>query len=242
MRLLIIRHGDPDYEHDTLTETGHREARLAAERLAKEPISAVYVSPLGRARDTARYTLDRLQMQGITLPWLREFHAPILHPDTGDTRVPWDWLPGFWTKEPRYYDRDAWCDTAVMREFGVGEAAAAVYDGLDTLLAQHGYVREQNIYRAERPNNDTVALFCHFGVMCVMLSRLIGTSPMVLWHGLCAAPASVTTVYTEERRRGIASFRIHSFGDTGHLYAAGEAPSFSARFCETYDNAEERHD
>ena len=77
---------------------------------------------------------------------------------------------------------------------------------------------------------------------CERLSRLIGTSPMVLWHGLCAAPASVTTVYTEERRRGIASFRINSFGDTGHLYAAGEAPSFSARFCETYDNAEERHD
>ena len=31
MKLLIIRHADPDYEIDSLTETGHREARLLAD-------------------------------------------------------------------------------------------------------------------------------------------------------------------------------------------------------------------
>lgn len=31
MRILLIRQGDPDYEHDTLTEKGHREAALFAE-------------------------------------------------------------------------------------------------------------------------------------------------------------------------------------------------------------------
>ena len=42
MRLLFIRHGDPDYEHDTLTEKGRREAALLAslpdevDALAKE--------------------------------------------------------------------------------------------------------------------------------------------------------------------------------------------------------------
>ena len=38
MRILIIRHGDPDYAHDTLTEKGHRETKLLAEKLAKEKI------------------------------------------------------------------------------------------------------------------------------------------------------------------------------------------------------------
>ena len=28
MRIIFVRHGDPDYEHDTLTEKGHREARF----------------------------------------------------------------------------------------------------------------------------------------------------------------------------------------------------------------------
>ena len=49
MRLIIVRHGDPDYEHDTLTAQGHREAQLAAERLSRLEIAAFYVSPLGRA-------------------------------------------------------------------------------------------------------------------------------------------------------------------------------------------------
>ena len=35
MKILIIRHGDPDYEHDSLTETGWTEASLLAERLYK---------------------------------------------------------------------------------------------------------------------------------------------------------------------------------------------------------------
>ena len=31
MKLLIIRHADPDYEIDGLTEAGHKEARLLAD-------------------------------------------------------------------------------------------------------------------------------------------------------------------------------------------------------------------
>ena len=48
MRIIIVRHGDPNYELDTLTKTGWREAELAAEYLEKLQIKAFYVSPLGR--------------------------------------------------------------------------------------------------------------------------------------------------------------------------------------------------
>ena len=87
-----------------------------------------------------------------------------------------------------------------------------------------------------------MAFFCHFGLECVLLSHLMNVSPMILWHHTCAAPTSVTTVYTEERRPGVASFRVCGFGDTSHLYAGGESPAFSGRFCETYACDEERHD
>ena len=63
---------------------------------------------------------------------------------------------------------------------------------------------------------------------------------MVLWHGFCAAPTSMTTIYTEERRKGQAVFRIQSFGDIGHLTSAGTEPSFAARFRETYDAGERK--
>ena len=138
--------------------------------------------------------------------------------------------------------REHWWENDRFTAAGVREEAQWVWDGLDSLLARHGYRREGEYYRAERSNEDTVILFCHFGVTCVLLSHLLGISPMVLWHGVCSLPTSVTVLNTEERREGIASFRMSAFGDTSHLYAAGREPSFSGRFCETYENWEQRHD
>ena len=72
MRILFIRHGDPDYANDTLTEKGHREAAALAERAEALNMGACYVSPLGRARATAEYSLKRLGKTAETLDWLRE--------------------------------------------------------------------------------------------------------------------------------------------------------------------------
>ena len=115
-------------------------------------------------------------------------------------------------------------------------------ENFDNLLQEHGDYREGRYYRTAKANNDTLVFFCHFGLECVLLSHLLNISPMVLWHQCCAAPTSVTTIVTEERRKGIASFRMLSFGDISHLYANQEPPAFAARFCEAYENSEERHD
>ena len=112
---------------------------------------------------------------------------------------------------------------------------------LDEIIARHGYKREGNIYRVERENTDTVAIFCHFGLEMMLLSRLCDISPVLLTHHFIALPTSLTTLHTEERREGTALFRCSGFGDIGHLYAGGEAPSFSGRFCEVF-HSEDRHD
>ncbi len=242
MKLIIIRHADPDYSIDSLTEKGWKEAEFLSDRISKMDVKEFYVSPLGRAKDTASVTLRKMKREAKVLPWLREFHARIKDEETGEERITWDWLPSSWTVVDEFYDKHGWHKVPVFQAGNVLEEAKAVYTGLDELLKDHGYEREGNIYRAVCSNNDTIVLFCHFGVECVMLGHLLGISPMVLWHGFCAAPSSVTTLITEERRKGIASFRMSSFGDVAHLYAAGEEPAFAARFCETYDNMEERHD
>ncbi len=241
MKIWLIRHGDPDYELDSLTEKGWREAALLADRLVKSNICAYYVSPLGRAKDTASLTLEKKYQQAEELPWLREFHAPIPDFHTGEPRLPWDQLPADWTIEPKYYDKSRWTQTKPMLEGHVAEEAQRVWNGLDAVLEKHGYRRDGNFYRAIAPNDDTLAFFCHFGVTCVMVGHLLGISPMVLWHNFCALPTSVTELVTEERCEGIASFRMLAFGDTAHLYAAGEERAFAARFCEMYSNVNERH-
>lgn len=234
MKLIIVRHAEPDYSIDSLTPTGWEEARILADRLSKLDVKAFYCSPLGRAKDTASFTLKALDREAEILPWLREFPAQILKPNEESPGIAWDWLPADWTGDPAYYQMDRWDKTPIMERGNMAEQYAYVTGQLDALLARHGYVRENNLYRAVQSNEDTVVLFCHFGLECVLLSHILNIPPMLLWHGTCAAPTSVTVLNTEERQEGYAYFRMSTFGDTSHLYAAGRKPSFAARFCETY--------
>ena len=41
MRIVLIRHGDPNYEKDCLTELGHKQVKVAAQRLLKEGIEEI---------------------------------------------------------------------------------------------------------------------------------------------------------------------------------------------------------
>ena len=244
MKIHIVRHGEPDYSIDSVTPKGAREVQLLADRLSAESISTFYVSPLGRAQATAAPTLNKMGRTAETLDWLREFRAPlpIVDPSTGKTRNnPWDFKPSFWTSDPRAFDSQGWTQMPVMQAGHVAQEAEWVYTGLDRVLASHGYRRDGLLYHADRPNQETIVFFCHFGVECVMLSHLMNVSPMILWHHFCALPSSVTTLVTEERDQGTAIFRCLAFGDLSHLYAGDEEPSFMARFCETYDDFTQRH-
>ena len=246
MRLLIIRHGDPDYEHDTLTEAGRLEVQLLAERMKNTEVDDYYVSTMGRAKDTIAPTLEATGRTAEAFDWLREFNLPTRRPELhgGYGAVPWDWLPQDLDAEPILLDPFRWREQEFFAEAGVGKKYDEVIAAFDALLSTHGYTREGLFYRAEKPNHKTIAFFCHFGLGCVLLSHLLNCSPMLLWQGLCMPPSSVTTVYTEERRPGLASFRAQSIGDVTHLIANGVPVSVSARFCEVHGDGgrEDYHD
>ena len=76
-------------------------------------------------------------------------------------------------------------------DVGVGAEYGWVVSNFDALLAEHGYVREGDIYRVAKANRDTLVFFCHFGLECVLLSHLMNVSPMILWHYTCAAPRCI---------------------------------------------------
>ena len=237
MKIVFIRHGDPNYELDALTEKGILEAKALIPRVEKMNADYYYVSPLGRARQTAQIAMERIDKEAKVLDWLREFPAVVKHicePDPGPQC--WDWMPSDWAKDPSFYDIDHFFDHPVMANGHVKEIYEDVLRHFDALLKKHGYAKNGKTFDVLNGNHDTLCFFCHFGIECVLLSYLINVSPMILWHGFVAAPSSVTIVNTEERQKGIASFRISHFGDTSHLDASGLEPSFSARFCECYSD------
>jgi len=238
---MIVRHGDPDYAIDGLTEKGKREAELLAHRLIREKDPKFYCSTLGRARLTLAPTLEKLGASAEYCDWLREFsYVRVTSPDGNEEHLAWDMLPDWMRKSPMLYSPDAWKEAPMIRDSEVPSAYAVVTDSLDKLLACHGYVREGNAYRVEKSNHDTLILVCHFGLGAVLLSHLMNCSPYSLWQNTVLLPTSVTTLCTEERERGVAAFRCLGMGDVSHLTVADEEPSFAGRFCECFED-ETRH-
>ena len=240
MKLIIVRHGDPDYEHDSLTELGWKEAEALSERMKNVKADECYVSPLGRAKDTASLSLKKMNMEATELEWLREFAPIVKRPEK--TGVAWDWLPQDWTKMPYAFDFDKWTDYPALEDAKVREEVDWIYSEFDAFLEKHGYKKEGKLFKVLNPNSDVIVFFCHFGLECILLSYLLNLPPFVLWHSTIAAPTSITTVATEERREGIAQFRMQAFGDTSHLYVAGMEPAVSGRFRELFTNENERLD
>ena len=243
MSLLFIRHADPDYARDSLTPRGEEEALALAETLREQRIDAVFCSPLGRAKRTMEVGLslrgDQLPVK--ILPWLREFDAVTPHPPQ---QRAWDFLP----EDIARYGEDAYslkdyADAVIPYRDSMDFIAKRdeAFAGLDALLAENGYQKDGLLYRVTASNDRTLVFFCHFGIEALLLSRLVNAPPLVFFQGTCASPSSITEVYTEERREGIASFRILHFGETAHLRKKDMEDSFAARFSETFDDPR-RHD
>lgn len=241
MKLLFVRHGDPDYSIDSLTETGWKEAESLSKRLSQLDITEFYLSPLGRAQDTAKKTLQILNREGKTFDWLQEFSPRVDRYDIEGRSCAWDWLPQDWTTVPEFYSYETWANHPLMQEAHVKEEYDYVVQSFDKLLESHGYKHNGNHFEVLQENHDTLCFICHFGLTCVLISHLIHVSPMILWHNFVTAPTSVTLAISEERKKGIASFRINQWGDISHLYHDGMEPSFSARFCECYSD-DTRHE
>jgi probable phosphoglycerate mutase len=260
MKLVFVRHGDPDYENDTLTEKGRREAELLADIIDKYNIDEVYQSPLGRAKDTAAYSLKKLGLPVTTLDWLQEFPGQVnpnvaedakmayatelvKDPNTGEysNRIMWDMLPSYYGQHPELFDVNAWKTSALFKGGNAVEVYDKVIESFDSFLAEQGYVRDGLTYKVVEGNDKTIAFFCHYGITCLLLSRLWNTSPFVPMQFTALAPTSVTVVASEERQKGIGIFRTLRAGDISHLVIGKEEPSFSARFCERFENEHERH-
>lgn len=233
MKILIVRHGDPDYAIDGLTEKGQREAALLADRLCREKITAVYCSTMGRAMRTAEPFLEKTGLEAQYCSWLREFNEnKVQLPYRDRPSGCWDLMPEFVNAHPALYSPTEWMQVDFIRDSGVPQAYRQVCDELDRMLACHGYERSGLHYAVRRSHHDTILLICHYGISCVLLSHLMNCSPYSLFQNAFTAPTSVTTIYTEERVPGVASLRCSGIGDVSHLYAAGEEVSFSGRFCE----------
>ena len=241
MRILLIRHAEPDYSIDSITQKGRIEAELLSERMKRYDIRDYYVSPLGRARDTAEYTLKKTGRTAEELDWLREFDGRYPDPETGRIRLAWDIKPRIWTDYPGVYDIHTFLENPLLDEGNFREVWQRTTNGTDELMERYGFRKDGPVWLCDRNTDDTIALFCHFGISMAIVGYMTDISPFVLWHRTLCLPTSVTEIVTEERIRGEVSFRMTRLLDISHLEAAGEKRSTAGLFQECWtgeDNTE----
>ena len=234
MKILIIRHGAPDYSIDSLTEKGWREAELLSQRLVKMKIDDFYCSPLGRAKDTAKPTMEKLGREAVILPWLEEFSGRFISPRTGKMELAFDLMPQYWSIQPEMYDKAAWLNHSLYQTGNIREIYEQTARGVDELLAQYGYTRKAGslIFDCGKNDDTVICLFCHCIIGQTIIAHLLGLSAPLLWHTTMLPTSSVTTLVTEERVKGQVLFRMFQMGDTSHLYAADEPVSTAGCFRE----------
>lgn len=246
MRILVVRHADPEYLTDSLTRAGRREAAALARYFASDACAArptrLYSSPRGRARATARYTEKALGLTAEVEPWTTELTdwprlsggdggMSAARPGEGGLAV-WD------TAGEEAAVRRAAESGSVERQFGndgvpvlreVEERYGSLRAFSDMFVARHGYVREEEAaedggtgrYRIVSRNREVIVVFCHAGFGLTWIASLLGLPLMSVFTSFFLAPSSVTTVLFDERSADFAEPRLLSLGATPHLIKEG---------------------
>jgi probable phosphoglycerate mutase len=223
MVLYIVRHGEPDYSTDTLTELGHSQAEAVSHRMAGSRVSELYASPMGRAQQTSMPTSRLLNLPVTTLPWAEELgkESQTPYPD-GKMKnifmVPTPLLASQENCAISFEDSLTTCPG--LRENGFISRYNYIASGLDELIEQHGYRRnDRGFYQAVEPNNQRIALFCHAGMTRVAVSHIFSIPYQMIGSRFQSWFTGVTAIlFPEDAEAGSeVAPRLISYGDIGHL-------------------------
>jgi len=172
MRIILVRHGHPDYANDCLTPLGKRHAAAAALRLQEEGIQKIFSSTCGRAMETARHTADLL---GLPVEGMDAFREINWGAADGQPLAfaghPWDTADHMVAENQSLLDPD-WAGNPPFERNIVVDCVRKVAQAADEWLLSLGYQREGLYYRVLQPAYQTVALFGHGGETAALLSHL----------------------------------------------------------------------
>ena len=176
MTLLLLRHGESEGNVERriqgwlelpLTEAGHAQAQAAGRHLASVGATALYTSPLLRARQTAAAVEEHTGLDAVELPDFREYCF-------GEAQgMTWDEAAARWG--------------LVDRDWGVGRVP-----GEEGMVAFRERVARQFEQLIARYSEATAIAVVHGGVVGAIVSYICGLGPShhaALYTGNCAIVA-----------------------------------------------------
>ncbi len=199
-RILLIRHGatvlsaEDRFAGSTdvdLSDEGRRQARCLAERLAEQPLNAVYTSPLRRTVETATIVATACRSAPVADAGLREIdHGRWegLTREEVERRFPEEY--GAWEEDPYTFAPEG-------GEPGLAVMARAL-PVLRSIVLRHP--------------GETVAVVSHKATIRLVLASLLGIEARGYRDRLDQAPACLNIVDFKDAVRA----RLMLYNDTSH--------------------------
>lgn len=224
MIFYYVRHGDPIYDPDSLTELGHKQADALSKRFSLYGLDEIYSSTSIRAQQTAEPTCKLLNKEKTLLDWTHEARA-------------WE---DFYVKNPNGKNSWAFHSTKVMNQFNERSVKALgdkwyehpyfedtnfkhgverINRETDAFMLSLGFEhnREKGCYKLVKPSDKRIALFAHEGFGKVFLSSLLDIPyPMICSHfELGHSGVTVIAFYEHE---GEIYPKVFQWSNDSHLY------------------------
>ncbi len=223
MILYIVRHGDPDYKNDCLTQRGLLQAEAVGKRIAASGIDRIFSSPMGRAIQTAEPAARLLGLDINIEDWSHEITDGRLTPFPDGKRKSVSFI------QTTYYrsngqlnlDFDHAFEANGFSTSGMEEAYKFIEQNGRAFLERLGYREENGNYRIITPNEEKIALFCHSVMGRLFLSYMLHIPVHLMWAGFQITHTGVTAIEFKNNPDGITAPKCRCFSDMSHLYAEG---------------------
>lgn len=222
MKIILVRHGHPDYENDCLTPLGHEQAEKAAMRLKDEGIEKIYSSPFGRAYETAIHTAKVLSQDVTKLDFMHEIKW-----GSSDGKEiyreghPWDTSLYAISLGHSLMDEE-WTKTSPFSNNVVFSEVERVAAESDKWFETLGYRRKGANYRVIGDDTDrTIALFSHGGSSSALLSHMLNLPFFYLCRAICPDFTAITVLSLSDEKGILTAPMIEIANDSRHIRGNG---------------------
>lgn len=224
MTFYYIRHGEPIYNPDSLTELGHRQADALSKYFLQIGLDKIYSSTSNRAIQTAEPTCKALGLKAELLDFANEDYAwkdfsiangsgkkwlfqsdkaMMLFSDKSIKEMGFEWY-----KHPKLVD------------YHYEKGMERVYNECDDLFYRLGYRHERysGKYKVVFSNDRKVALFAHEGFGKAFLSCLLDIPYPYVCNHFEMYHTGVTIIKFNDNG-GYSIPQLKQFSAIPHLYA-----------------------
>ena len=224
IEIILLRHGEPDWTpagglsvlDAALTARGQLQAEAAAQAVATLGVSAIYVSPLRRAQETAAPVAKATGIEPITIEGLAEIDIPLAGLSQTD-------VDGYFHSAIRRPLRDHWSGWPGGESFR--DFHTRVTRTLAALLLRHGVPRESEdeftVWKLP-PQRQRIAIVAHGGTNAVAITHLLDIQGVPWeWNRFEMELAAYAVV--QSRPVGMTGFvwSLQNFNEIDHLRSAG---------------------